>query len=91
MEYGLSQVFIAIDLSKLGNHSSIAAAIENIINDYHQSVPDNESQKITFPGERVMQSRKRNTENGIPVLKKVWNLITELQTDLTKLDSVPYI
>ena len=91
VEYGLSQVFIAIDLSKLGNHSSIAAAIENIINDYHQSVPDNESQKITFPGERVMQSRKKNTENGIPVLKKVWNLITELQTDLTKLDSVPYI
>jgi len=91
VEYGLSQVFIAIDLSKLGNHSSMAAAIENIIADYHRSIPDGGSQKITYPGERVMQSRKKNLANGIPVMKKVWDLITTLQTDTSVLDRVPYI
>lgn len=91
LEYGLSQVFIAVDLSKLGNHSSIAAAIDNIIKDYHLSIPVEDSKKITYPGERVLQSRKKNLSEGIPVLKKVWDIIKELQTDITIVDRLPYI
>ena len=72
VEYGVSQVFIAIDLEKLGNHSSISQIIENIINDYHNSVSIDDSKKITFPGERVLQTRQKNIVNGIPVLKSVW-------------------
>ena len=45
VEHGLSQVFIAIDISKLGDHSAIAAVIENIISDYHQSVLTEGSKK----------------------------------------------
>ncbi|WP_394993228.1 3-dehydro-L-gulonate 2-dehydrogenase [Emticicia sp.] len=75
VEYGVSQVFIAIDLAKLGNHSSISQIIENIINDYHSSVSIDDSKKITFPGERVLQTRQKNTVNGIPVLKSVWEEI----------------
>jgi 3-dehydro-L-gulonate 2-dehydrogenase len=75
VEYGLSQVFIAIDISKLGNHSVIAKTIEEILNDYHQSVPVDESKKIVYPGEKVLLTRKNNLANGIPVLKKVWDEI----------------
>lgn len=78
VEYGLSQVFIAIDISKLGNYSAIAAAIENIINDYHQSVSSGETKKIVYPGERVLQARKNNLAHGIPVMKKVWDEIMKL-------------
>ncbi len=78
IEYSLSQVFIAIDISKLGNHSAIAKAIERILNDYHQSVPADESKKIVYPGERVLLTRKNNIANGIPVLKKVWDEISQL-------------
>ena len=91
IEYGLSQVFIAIDLSKLGNHSAMATAIDSIIQDYHQSIPENESTKITYPGERVLQSRKRNSDKGIPVLKKVWEVITGLQKDITNTENIPFI
>ena len=42
-EHRLSQVFIAIDMSKLGNTSAIAQAVENIIMDYKQSLPQNGS------------------------------------------------
>ena len=91
IEYGLSQVFIAIDLSKLGNHSAMATAIDSIIQDYHQSIPENESTKITYPGERVLQSRKRNNDKGIPVLKKVWDVITGLQKDITNTENIPFI
>jgi 3-dehydro-L-gulonate 2-dehydrogenase len=77
-EYGLSQVFIAIDISKLGNHSAIAKIIEEILNDYHQSIPIDESKKIIYPGERVLLTRKNNLTHGIPVMKKVWDEISQL-------------
>jgi 3-dehydro-L-gulonate 2-dehydrogenase len=76
-ESSLSQVFIAIDLKRLGNHSSISSLIENIIGDYHQSAPE-EKKRISFPGERVLQTRKDNMYNGIPVLEKFWNEILSL-------------
>ena len=77
-EYRLSQVFIAIDLQRLGNHSSIATLIENIIADYHQSIPTDAGKKILFPGERVLETRTKNLKQGIPVLQKVWDEILAL-------------
>jgi len=77
-EYSLSQVFIAIDISKLGNRSVIARTIETILEDYHQSIPVNNNRKIVYPGERVLQTRKNNTIGGIPVLEKVWKEINAL-------------
>ena len=78
VEYCLSQVFIAIDISKLGNHSVITKTVEGIIDNYHQSVPVDASKKISYPGQRVLSTRKNNLANGIPVVKKVWEQILEL-------------
>lgn len=77
-ESSLSQVFIAIDISKLGNSSTIATLVENIINDYHQSTPD-ANKRISFPGERVLKTRQENLEKGVPVLRKFWADILALQ------------
>lgn len=77
-ETNISQLFIAIDISKLSNHSIIAKTVEGIIEDYHQSIPVDASRKITFPGERVLQNRKKNLTNGIPVLQKIWDEIMKL-------------
>lgn len=78
VEYGLSQVFVAIDISKFSHASAIPQMIENIIDDYKKSVPAGEENKITWPGERVLQTRKRNTEQGIPVMEKIWQQILNL-------------
>lgn len=78
VEYGLSQVFITIDIFKLNNYSMIRKMAEEILNDYHQSVPIDESKKIVYPGERAFSIRKKNLLNGIPVLKKVWGEIENL-------------
>lgn len=75
IEYGLSQVFISISLKQLPNHSSIPVLIENIITDYKQSVPESEQGSISYPGERVLNNRRQNAENGIPVIKQVWDEI----------------
>jgi len=77
-EYGLSQVFIAIDLSKLGNASAIAQCIQNIIDDYKQSLPAGENEKITWPGERVLAARQKNTLQGIPVVAEIWQQVLAL-------------
>jgi 3-dehydro-L-gulonate 2-dehydrogenase len=80
-EYNVSQVFIAIDIAKLGNHSAISSIIEGIINDYHQSVPIDDTHKITFPGERVLQNRATNLANGVPLMTVVWDEIMGLANE----------
>jgi 3-dehydro-L-gulonate 2-dehydrogenase len=77
-EMAVSQVFIAIDTTKLGNHASITQVIRNIITDYHQSIPESNGKKITYPGERVLQTRQRNLQQGIPVLSEVWEKVKGL-------------
>jgi 3-dehydro-L-gulonate 2-dehydrogenase len=76
-EYELSQVFICIDLSKLSNHSMIATTVQNIIDDYKQSTADGDA-KIVYPGEGVLQKRKKNREEGMQVLQSVWEEILSL-------------
>lgn len=78
VETGVSQVFIAIDISRLGNHSSIPAIINNIINDYSQSATNDEKSNIMYPGKRVLKTRKNNLANGIPVIKTIWEEILRL-------------
>jgi len=75
-ESNVSQVFIAIDISKLNNFKAIASAVQQIIDDYHQSLPE-KTAKVLFPGERVLAVRAENAAQGIPVLKGVWD---EIQT-----------
>jgi 3-dehydro-L-gulonate 2-dehydrogenase len=70
-----SQVFIAFDIRKLGNASSVAHVMENIIADYQQSIPATADSKITYPGQRVLQIREQNRRDGIPVIKKIWEEI----------------
>ncbi len=77
-EYSVSQVYIAIDLTRLNNLNSVATIVDQIINDYMASVPSDQSKQIHYPGQRVMETRKRNLSEGIPVLKQVWNKIIAL-------------
>ncbi len=76
-EYGVSQVFICIKLSKLNNYTSIAGMLQGIIEDYLQSNPSG-NKSIVYPGQRVLATRTSNLKNGVPVLTKVWESILEL-------------
>lgn len=74
-EQGVSQVYIAIAISKLQNFSSLNTVINGIIDDYHQSIPVDEKSRILYPGERVLVQREKNLVAGIPVSKKIWDEI----------------
>jgi len=73
-----SQVFIAFDLKNLHNYSSVQSVLNSIINDYHASVKVSPEKKIVYPAENVLDTRKKNLTNGIPVVKKVWEQILKL-------------
>jgi 3-dehydro-L-gulonate 2-dehydrogenase len=89
-EARLSQVFVAIDIKRLPNHSTMVQVVKDIIEDLQRSVPADEQQRISFPGERVLATRKHNIIHGIPVQQKIWDIITRLQTDQSVLDELPY-
>jgi 3-dehydro-L-gulonate 2-dehydrogenase len=77
-EYGISQVFIAINLRSLHNFPSIQSAINQIIEDLKKSIPENEATRIRYPGESVVKIREANLENGIPVSNSIWEKILSL-------------
>jgi 3-dehydro-L-gulonate 2-dehydrogenase len=77
-EHGISQVFIAIDLKKLYNYSGIDQTINGIIEDLGNSVPENESSKIRYPGQSVVTIRETNLKNGILVNIDIWKKILSL-------------
>jgi 3-dehydro-L-gulonate 2-dehydrogenase len=78
VEYSLSQVFIAINISSLQNFPAIDNSIRQIIGDLQKSKPENETTKIRYPGENVVQTRKANLKNGIPVNRDIWEKILSL-------------
>lgn len=76
-EYGLSQVFLACDLSQLGNRTNIAETVRLILDDYHRSTAE-AGNEILHPGERVERTRMENQRNGIPVDASIWGEILSL-------------
>jgi 3-dehydro-L-gulonate 2-dehydrogenase len=77
-ESGISQVFIAIQLRNLHNFPAIGKSIDGIIEDLKNSVPENDATRIRFPGESVIEIRKENLANGIPVNRETWEKISAL-------------
>lgn len=73
-ESGLSQLFLAIDVTRLPEYRALDTAIAMILDDYHRSTPDGTA-RILYPGERVVATRSENLAQGIPVLRTLWESI----------------
>ena len=72
-ESSLSQVFIAIDPAPLGGPQHIADAI---VDHLHATPPGDGA--VRYPGERTLETRRRNLAEGIPVRESTWNWVTSL-------------
>ena len=71
-ESELSQVFIAIDPSLLAG-PAISAIADRIIDDLHGASGHSHPR---YPGERTLETRRRNLADGVPVDVEIW---TEVQ------------
>ena len=77
-EYGVSQVFVALDVSQLGQPSVLSGVVQTVIDDYLRSIPADDTSEILYPGQRVLQRRRENLAKGIPVDKVVWDRIVDM-------------
>ncbi|QUH26815.1 3-dehydro-L-gulonate 2-dehydrogenase [Serpentinicella alkaliphila] len=77
-EFGCSQVMIAIDPGKFNTPEITDIMINNVIDDIKASQPANEGVKISYPGERVISTRRENLEKGIPVIDSIWEEIKSM-------------
>jgi 3-dehydro-L-gulonate 2-dehydrogenase len=77
-EYSVSQVFISVNIKKLHNFPAIDNSINQIVDDLHKSNLVQASESIRYPGEQVLQLRRKNAKEGIPVSKQVWESLTIL-------------
>ncbi|HEY6182135.1 MAG TPA: 3-dehydro-L-gulonate 2-dehydrogenase [Terriglobales bacterium] len=69
-ESKISQVFIALDPSALNGGS--AEQVADRIIEHFQLPPETAAERVRYPGERVLRTRKENMENGIPVDPEIW-------------------
>lgn len=68
-EFGVSQVFICFHIkNKPAHYSDIIA--DKLIQFIHQENVDD--QHVFYPGERTLQKRTENKNNGIPVDEMIW-------------------
>ena len=75
-EYGLTQVFIAIDPALLNQDEAAAdQLIDQVLADIHASVPEEPGRNVRYPGESTLRRRKENMEQGIPVKEEIWSRI----------------
>jgi len=76
-ETNISQVFLALDpgtVAPSGSHDNIA---DEIIE--HLQLKRSASEKeVRYPGERVLQTRKKNLVEGVPVEPEIWREVQSL-------------
>lgn len=71
-EYGLSQLFIAINPFSTGSKAHFEQVIKETLAAIHAAEPAAEGEQAFYPGERTLLTRKENTTLGIPVDEAYW-------------------
>lgn len=77
-ESGVSQVFVAFDLTKMYASEASARIVEDILRFTREGAPASEDDRVYYPGERTKQRREQNSKEGIPVDEAIWDSIRRL-------------
>jgi 3-dehydro-L-gulonate 2-dehydrogenase len=75
-ETGLSQIFLAFDLSLI-DQGRKNATVDQVIQ-YVQGARASSEGNVRYPGQHTLEIRKLNSEQGIPVEPQLWQLIQAL-------------
>ena len=77
-EYSLSQMFIAMDATRIAGEDYLAAAVNEVLDNLHGSTRVDPARPVLYPGENSLAIRNSNLANGIPVDDGVWAKIQSL-------------
>ncbi|MCK5457398.1 MAG: 3-dehydro-L-gulonate 2-dehydrogenase, partial [Melioribacteraceae bacterium] len=74
VDTGMSQVFIAIDPKQFGDENFQQNLINETLNNFKE-ISRQGSNSIRYPGQGVLERRKNNLRDGIPIEKEIWEMI----------------
>lgn len=74
-EYGVSQVFIAINVCTAPH---LHQTMEETVQDLHSAPALEQNEPVRYPGEGMLQTRQDNLKNGIPVDEDYWQEVLEM-------------
>lgn len=77
-EYGVSQVFIAVDVQAIAGGEFLRRAVEETLCDLHGAAPLEEGETVRYPGEGMLRTREDSLKNGIPVDPEYWQQVLDL-------------
>jgi 3-dehydro-L-gulonate 2-dehydrogenase len=77
-EYGLSQVFITFDPSRLPEADALQERVEKYLDELRQLEPVAPDSHAYYPGERTLQTRSENLAQGIPVEPEIWAKVRQM-------------
>ena len=77
-EYSLSQMFIAMDATRIAGEDYLTAAVNEVLDNLHGSTRVDPAKPVLYPGENSLAIRNSNLANGIPVDDGVWAKIQSL-------------
>lgn len=66
-EYAVSQVFLAIDVSALGDASGVDEMVNAIVDNLHTAPPLADGEAVRYPGEGMLRTRRASLEQGVLV------------------------
>lgn len=77
-EYGVSQVFIAINASALAGRNDAENIVNAIVNDLHTASSILDGEGVRYPGEGMLRIRQQSFESGVFVEEEQWNSLREM-------------
>ena len=77
-EYSLSQMFIAMDATRIAGEAFLSSAVNEVLENIKGSERVDPNQPVLYPGEKEMMIRNANLADGIPVEDAVWAKIKSL-------------
>ncbi|MDT7828523.1 3-dehydro-L-gulonate 2-dehydrogenase [Pricia sp. S334] len=77
-EAGVSQVFLCVYPELFGDRGLQEKLLQEIIDYTHDVEPMQTGGRTYYPGERTLQTRKKNQEESIPVSTEVWEKVLQL-------------
>lgn len=77
-EYGVSQLFIALDLGQITDAENRARAIKDVTDSLRETAAIEPGGQVFYPGQQTWMRREENLKHGIPVDPDTWEKILAL-------------
>ena len=74
-EYGVSQVYLAIDVRQAHSPATINQIVTDTLDSLKTAMLAEGSEDIRYPGEHILKTREDYVANGIPVDREIWEAI----------------